>query len=294
MKKFISAAAAVMMFIAGIPAFADSGGDVMVLENDAEIGGIINGDFSDGLNGWTADTANAEVNVSGGVLAVSGMNYETRISQTAKGIENGIYNLTAYISSADISGVCYLYAKSNGHPIVSTAVPISADMQKIVVPDIIIEDGMCEIGLYVKDSSSDIELDNISFSGTEETRVPFLKGGEISKLTYVEDNGGKFYRTDGSEGDALQIMAENGFNLARIRILNDPGKGHGNGTYYLPAGYQDEKDCLELARRAKNKGMQIEFTFAYSDYWSDGATQIMPHEWQEYITANSLSGHLLL
>ena len=52
-------------------------------------------------------------------------------------------------------------------------------------------------------------------------------------------------------------MAENGFNFARIRVLNNPGKGHGN-EYYLPEGYQDPDDCLAMARRAKDKGMQID------------------------------------
>ena len=51
-------------------------------------------------------------------------------------------------------------------------------------------------------------------------------------------------------GDALQIMAENGFNFARIRVLNNPGKGHGN-EYYLPEGYQDPDDCLANGKTCK-------------------------------------------
>ncbi|MBR0366053.1 MAG: glycosyl hydrolase 53 family protein, partial [Clostridia bacterium] len=153
------------------------------------------------------------------------------------------------------------------------------------------EDGKCDVGVYAK-GRAQVTLDNfvLSESADTATRVPLLKGGEISKLTYIEDMGGKFYRADGSEADALQIMAENGFNLARIRILNDPGKGHGADGYYLPAGYQDEADCLELCRRAKDKGMQIEFTFAYSDYWTDGDKQMIPHEWAEEIASKGLSG----
>lgn len=81
----------------------------------------------------------------------------------------------------------------------------------------------CDIGLYIK-GSQNLTLDKLSFAKSEESRIPFLKGGEISKLTYVEDRGGKFYDENGQEGDALQIMAENGFNFARIRVLNNPGK----------------------------------------------------------------------
>lgn len=250
--------------------------------------GIVNKNFSDGTNGWTISNTD-NMTVSDGVLTASGTDYEARLSQSVNGLENGVYNLTAYTTSSDISGICYLYAKTAGHTMASTSIPVSATQQKILVPNVVVEDGKCDIGLYVKGSTT-LTLDNFSLAPSEQTRVPFLKGGEISKLTYVEDKGGKFYYADGTEGDALQIMAENGFNLARIRVLNDPGKGHGDGTYYLPAGYQTEEDCLRLARRAKDKGMQIEFTFAYSDYWSDGGNQIMPHEWQEYITENSLTG----
>ena len=85
-------------------------------------------------------------------------------------------------------------------------------------------------------------------------------------------------------------MAENGFNLARIRLLDNPGKGHGDGYYYLPAGFMDLNDCLSLARRAKDKGMDIELTIAYSDYWVDGEKQMVPYKWQQEITAQDISG----
>lgn len=254
-------------------------------------GGVANGDFSNGLESWTLDGAGA---VTDGAFTVSGGDYTMRLSQTVEGLENGVYDLTAYASSSDISGIAYLYGKTEGHTMASTSVPArNGEAQKVVVPGIIVENGSCDIGLYAEGSSS-ITLDNISFSASEETRVPFLKGGEISKLTYVEDMGGKFYYADGTEGDALQIMAENGFNLARIRLLDDPGKGHGDGTYYLPEGYMDLEDCLELSRRAKDKGMQICFTFAYSDYWVDAEKQMVPAAWQQEITEQGLSGESLV
>lgn len=244
---------------------------------------IVNPNFSDGLNGWsvtdnvTAD--NGKLNINGKGEAVQKIN----------GLENGVYNLNVYTTGTDISGAAYVYAKTDGYAKSSTAIPVSASETKIVVPNIKVENGACEIGIFA-DETGKITVDTLSLSKTEESRVPFMKGGEISKLTYVEDMGAKFYRADGTEADALQIMAENGFNLARIRVLNDPGKGHGDGTFYLPAYYQTVDDCLELARRAKSKGMKIQFTFAYSDYWSDGGQQFIPHEWLEDINKNNLTG----
>lgn len=213
------------------------------------------------------------------------------VREAAVELPNGTYTLTADAAVSDINGVYYIYAKTAGHTMASTAIPKSAAAQTVTVPGIVVEDGRCVVGVYANgDAVVKAENFKLTESNDTKTRVPFLKGGEISKLTYVEDNGGKFYRADGTEGDALQILAENGFNLARVRIVNDPGKGHGADGYYLPAGYQDEADCLELCRRAKDKGMQIEFTFAYSDYWVDGDKQMIPHEWAEEIAAKSLTG----
>lgn len=248
---------------------------------------IINADFENGDNGWTISD-NSHMSVSDGKLRASGENYESRISQSVSGMENGIYTLNAYVTNDSTYGICYLYAKSKGHTMASTSVPVSAAETKVTVPGIIIDNGQCDIGLYINGSQT-LTLDNLSFEKSQETFTPFLKGGEISKITYVEDMGGKFYDTDGNEGDALQIMAENGFNLARIRLLNDPGKGHGDGSYYLPAGYMTKEDCFKQARRAKDKGMQIEFTFAYSDFWVDGEKQMVPHEWQEEINDKGIT-----
>ncbi len=254
-----------------------------------ESGGIVNGDFSD-TTGWTVEGAGA---IKDGVFSVSGTDYESRVSQTVTGVENGVYDITAYVTSTDISGTAYLYAKSEGHTMASTALPQTETAMRITVPGVTVDNGSFDVGLYASGSSA-ITLDKVSLAESEETRMPLLKGGEISKLTYVEDNGAKFYYADGTEGDALQIMAENGFNLARIRLLNDPGKGHGDGEYYLPAGYMTEEDCLRLARRAKDKGMQICFTFAYSDYWVDGEKQMVPYSWQQEINELGLSGETLL
>ena len=248
--------------------------------------GIINGSFSNGAEGWTISDESA-ASVTDGVLTASGT---VRVSQTVKGLENGTYNFIAYAANSDIqeTGISYFYAKSPGHVMASTSIPENSGLQKIIVPNVTVEDGTCDIGLYLNGSAA-VTLDNISFEKTESTRLPFYKGGEISKLTYLEDKNTKFYRADGTQADALQIMAENGFNMARIRLLDDPGKGHGDGTYYLPAGYMDEADCLELARRAKDKGMAIEFTIAYSDYWVDGEKQYMPHKWQEEIDEKGIT-----
>lgn len=123
------------------------------------------------------------------------------------------------------------------------------------------------------------------FGSTCAYAADFIRGGDITELNYIEDLGGKYYDQNGVERDALEILAENGMNMARIRLSNNPGKGRGDGSYYLPDGYQNEADCLDLAKRAKAAGMGIQFTFNYSDYWSNGTRQIIPSDWVAQIKA---------
>ena len=110
----------------------------------------------------------------------------------------------------------------------------------------------------------------------------YLRGGDISMLTYVESFGAKFYTADGTGKDVIDIMKENGCNIVRLRLYNNPGTPvtYNGTTYKVPEGYLDEADVLRLARRAKEKGMRVQLTFHYSDYWTNGAIQFKPKDWQ--------------
>ncbi|MDD6485211.1 MAG: glycosyl hydrolase 53 family protein [Clostridiales bacterium] len=107
----------------------------------------------------------------------------------------------------------------------------------------------------------------------------FAYGGDITQLNYIEDMGGKYYDSEGKPQDAVICLAECGINTVRIRLSNNPGKGRGDGQYYMPEGYQNEEDCLKLAKRAKAAGLDIVWTFNYSDYWSNGERQLIPSDW---------------
>ena len=111
----------------------------------------------------------------------------------------------------------------------------------------------------------------------------YRRGGDVSTLNYVESLGAKFYDADGTEKDVLDILTENGVNIVRLRLYNNPGAPVtcNNTTYKLPEGYLDEADVLALARRAKAKGLHIELTFHYSDFWTNGENQFKPKDWQE-------------
>ena len=76
-------------------------------------------------------------------------------------------------------------------------------------------------------------------------------------LHYIERKGGKFYRKDGTQANALDIAKDHGVNIARVRIYNDPGPGRGDGTWYCPPNYVIERDALRIAGEARERGMDL-------------------------------------
>lgn len=126
---------------------------------------IKNASFSDGDANWTI-TNSENMTVSDGKLNASGTDYEAQISQTVGNMENGTYTLNAYLTNDTTDGICYLYAKTNGHTMASTSIPISDNESKVTVPGIIVEDGKCDIGLCIKGSQT-LTLDKLSFAKSE-------------------------------------------------------------------------------------------------------------------------------
>lgn len=198
-------------------------------------------------------------------------------SKTFVGLENGLYNLYADCrrTSLDFAGI--ISAETTGKPIYSSSVGGKGKWRSAVIQAIDVTDNKCKITLSGSAQFANIRLEK------SQSHSEFLVGGDITELSYVEDCGGVYRDENGIEKDALQIMSENGCSFARIRIYNNPGKGNGNGSYYLPDGFQDVPSGLELAKRAKDKGMKIQLTLYYSDFWADGANQIIPHDWQNKI-----------
>lgn len=135
-----------------------------------------------------------------------------------------------------------------------------------------------------------------------------LKGGDISFLTYIENNGGKFYDANGNPyNDVLDLLAENGINFVRLRLYNAPGtavtytENAASATYRTPTlpvsgrptgGYQGTQDILNLAKRAKTHNMSICLTFHLSDFWSDAARQIVPAAWSSATTTDELAAYV--
>ncbi|MBQ1614433.1 MAG: glycosyl hydrolase 53 family protein, partial [Selenomonas sp.] len=104
----------------------------------------------------------------------------------------------------------------------------------------------------------------------------FIKGADVSMLPEMESLGAKFYDTDGTQMDELQIMKNHGINWIRLRIWNDPKAGPGGG------GNTDEARAIAMTKRAHALGLKVLIDFHYSDWWADPGKQVTPKAWEKH------------
>ena len=116
---------------------------------------------------------------------------------------------------------------------------------------------------------------------------PFLAGGDVSVLGWLERSGARYHDRAGRRRDALTILRDAGFRIVRLRLYEQPGPGRGHDGWHWPADCMNLPDLLALARRSAALGMQIQLTFHYSDFWTNGKLQTVPAAWQAQLDALS-------
>ena len=135
-------------------------------------------------------------------------------------LENGYYDLTAVCKNTSEEGV------------------------KVTVRGIEVENGKCTIGVGT-DGNGVIEISDVDLVKTDKQNG-FIQGGDMTEVDYIESLGGEYKDSDGNKVDPFEFLSQNGMNMARIRLSNTPGKGTGDGVYYLPSGFQDEKERTQV------------------------------------------------
>ncbi|GEM_PF-40394 len=100
--------------------------------------------------------------------------------------------------------------------------------------------------------------------------TPYWLGADISGTAATEAQGGRYYNSLGEETESMELMKQLGLNAVRLRVWVDPEKGFCNKEY-----------VLGLARRAKEKGMEIMLCFHYADSWADPGKQPVPEAWKK-------------
>ena len=105
----------------------------------------------------------------------------------------------------------------------------------------------------------------------------FFLGMDVSSVLSEEASGVKYYDAAGNERDLFELLAENGVNLIRVRVWNDPfdsqGRGYGGGNCDINA-------AVEIGKRAAAAGLPLLVDFHYSDFWADPGKQMVPKAWK--------------
>ena len=107
-----------------------------------------------------------------------------------------------------------------------------------------------------------------------EGETTLIKGMDLSFIPQYEDEKRRFYNAAGEETDPILLAKENGVNLVRLRIWNEPKNVE-------PMGYCDLEHTIAMAKRIKEAKMEFMLDFHYSDTWADPGNQRKPKAWEE-------------
>ena len=105
----------------------------------------------------------------------------------------------------------------------------------------------------------------------------FFLGMDVSSVLSLEASGVRYRDTDGTEKDLFALLSENGVNLIRVRVWNDPFDSDGNG---YGGGNNNIEAAVEIGRRAAAYGLPLLVDFHYSDFWADPSKQQTPKAWE--------------
>lgn len=96
-------------------------------------------------------------------------------------------------------------------------------------------------------------------------------GADISGTTHDESRGVFSTDTLGRTVENTRLMKDYGMDAVRLRVWVNP-----------EGGWNSKEDVLEMAKRAKQQGMEIMIDFHYSDWWADPEKQNIPAAWKDY------------
>jgi len=199
-------------------------------------------------------------------------------SQVFTDLSDGYYSLSARVTKTG-AGNCYISVKDYGDgPERMTSLPVTTG-SSIFVRGVHVVGGQATVGSYHDDAGTGCAVANVQLT-QDDIPYQFLKGGDTTEVTHTESTGAVYRETDGTPGDPFVILKNHGYNIARLRLYNDPGNPDFFPSNQMPP-FAGPDDILNLAKRAKAQGLMIELTFHYSDYWTNGGTQCPPHDWAQ-------------
>lgn len=121
------------------------------------------------------------------------------------------------------------------------------------------------------------KFDNpISIDAVEGLDRDFMFGCDLSSLIAQENSGVVFYNEKGDIQDPVKTLADNGVNMVRVRVWNNPYDENGNG---YGGGNCDTDNAIAIGKRATECKMAVFIDFHYSDFWTDPSKQMCPKAW---------------
>ncbi|MDQ0115274.1 glycosyl hydrolase 53 family protein [Paenibacillus harenae] len=209
-----------------------------------------------------------------------GSDYSFKLSQTITVVEDGMYELRAWVSGGTDKPITIsLFAEDFGSEALNlTAVNTGyGSWVQYKLGNIQVTNGQVTVGVDVTAANGAWGyFDDFELVRTDVEPEPpvdpddFIKGVDISTLQALEDKNIKFYE-NGTETDLLDILKNHGVNYVRLRLWNNPVEAD---------GYNDKAHLIEMAQRVKAAGLKLLVDFHYSDFWADPGKQVKPEEWK--------------
>jgi len=253
---------------AALPASA-----AVIPDDTAALPSIVNPGFESGLDGWTT--------TDGVTLESAGHESSTRLSQwlaadgtssasqVISGLEEGWYTVRAHVKAGGALAASTLSLTGcgvDGETVVPSTESDDAWLELAVSG--YVSGGDCTLALTTTGAAGAwASLDSVELkSGTVDRTV---RGADLSGVAKNEIFGAEYRTADGTVGDPVEIIADAGANLVRLKVWVDPADG-----------YNTTPQVVESALRADAAGMGVLIDFHYSDRWTDPGAQGLPAAWE--------------
>ncbi|WP_125776921.1 glycoside hydrolase family 53 protein [Antribacter gilvus] len=243
--------------------------------------------FESGLTGWdvksaTGDKAAAKVEAGGAVpWAASGAGnhlthwadhaYQVTTSDGVSGLSTGWWTAGAWVrSGAGLAATRLTLTGCGGGRDGSVVVPWTEQDEAWikVSASAYVADGSCTVGIATTGAAGAwVNVDDLTLEPGRVQRD--VRGGDLSGVAKNEDFGATYARANGTPGDPVEILADAGMNLGRLKVWVDPADGYNEVTH-----------VVESARRIEAAGMDVMIDFHYSDRWTDPGAQGVPAAWE--------------
>ncbi len=246
---------------------------------------LTNPGFEDGLAGWTVtsgsgheDAARTEDGGHAGSTARlthwADAGYDVSTSQTVTGLTTGWWTASAWVRGGGDPSATRLALTGCGADASTAVVGTEQDDAWVrLTASAYVTDGDCTVQVVTDGGAGAwASVDDVALEPGRTTRQ--VRGGDLSGLAKNEDHGATYAASDGTPGDPVELLADAGMNLGRLKVWVDPADGYNEVTHVVRA-----------AQRIEAAGMDVLVDFHYSDRWTDPGAQGTPAAWEGATTA---------